>query len=74
MERRGRIGQIILKRFAATDENLDWALDLEADRMVNSYIAKKDLDSEFSVVRNELESGENNPFRVLFPKNFGSRL
>jgi zinc protease len=23
--------------FAATDENLNWALDLEADRMVNSY-------------------------------------
>ncbi len=54
--------------FAATDENLDWALDLEADRMVNSYIAKKDLDSEFSVVRNEMESGENNPFRVLFQR------
>ena len=31
--------------FAATDENIDWALDLEADRMVNSFIAKKDLDS-----------------------------
>ena len=29
--------------FAATDENLNWALDLEADRMVNSYIAKKDF-------------------------------
>ena len=54
--------------FAANDENLDWALDLEADRMVNSYIAKKDLDSEFSVVRNELESGENSPFRVTFQK------
>ena len=27
--------------FNATDENLDWALDLESDRMVNSYIAKK---------------------------------
>lgn len=26
--------------FAATDENLNWALDLEADRMVNSFIAK----------------------------------
>ncbi|MCG2462616.1 insulinase family protein [Flavobacteriaceae bacterium F89] len=51
--------------FNATDENLDWALDLEADRMVNSFIAKKDLDSEFSVVRNEFESGENNPSRVL---------
>jgi zinc protease len=50
--------------FAATDDNLDWALDLEADRMVNSFISKKDLDSEFSVVRNEFESGENSPFRV----------
>ena len=38
--------------FAATDENLNWALDLEADRMVNSHIAKKDLDSEMTVVRN----------------------
>jgi zinc protease len=54
---------------AATDENLEWALDLEADRMVNSFIAKKDLDSEFSVVRNELESGENNPLRVLFQRS-----
>ena len=55
--------------FQATDENLNWALDLEADRMINSYIAKKDLDSEFSVVRNELESGENSPFRVLFQRS-----
>lgn len=54
--------------FASSDENLNWALDLEADRMVNSYIAKKDLDSEFSVVRNEFESGENNPTRVLLDK------
>lgn len=49
----------------ATDENIEWALDLEADRMVNSFIAKKDLESEFSVVRNEFESGENSPGRVL---------
>src|SRR5687767_6312108 len=47
--------------FAATDANLDWALELEADRMVNSHIAKKDLDSEMTVVRNELERGENSP-------------
>ena len=52
----------------ATDTNLVWALDLEADRMVNSYIAKKDLESEFSVVRNEYESGENSPFRVLMER------
>jgi zinc protease len=51
--------------FRATEENLRWALDLEADRMVNSFIAKKDLDTEFSVVRNEFEAGENNPFQAL---------
>src|SRR5687767_14100937 len=51
--------------FAATDENLNWALDLEADRMVNSFIRKQDLDSEMTVVRNEFELGENSPFGVL---------
>jgi zinc protease len=49
----------------ATDENLDFALKLEADRMVNSFIARKDLDSEMTVVRNEFEMGENNPLAVL---------
>lgn len=52
----------------ASDENLRWALDLEADRMVNSFIAKKDLDSEMTVVRNEFEMGENSPFRVLMQR------
>jgi zinc protease len=54
--------------FAATDENLRWALDLESDRMVNSFIAKADLDSEMTVVRNELESGENSPTNVLLQR------
>src|SRR5688500_10426469 len=54
--------------FSATDENLKWALDLESDRMVNSFIAKKDLDSEMTVVRNEFEAGENSPFRVLLER------
>lgn len=54
--------------FSATDENLTWALDLEADRMVNSYIAKAELDKEFSVVRNEMESGENSPTRILMER------
>jgi zinc protease len=52
----------------ASEENLRWALDLEADRMVNSFIAKKDLDSEMTVVRNEFEMGENNPLRILFQR------
>ncbi|GGZ69597.1 peptidase M16 [Lysobacter xinjiangensis] len=51
--------------FPASDETLDWMLALEADRMVNSFVAKKDLDSEMTVVRNEMEAGENNPGAVL---------
>ena len=54
--------------FAASDENLKWALEMEADRMLNSFIARKDLDSEMTVVRNELEMGENNPGRILMQK------
>ena len=49
----------------ATDENLHWALDMEADRMVNSRVSRKDLDSEMTVVRNEFENGENSPANVL---------
>ena len=51
--------------FPATDDNLEWALDLEADRMINSFISKEDLDSEMTVVRNEWERGENSPGGVL---------
>jgi zinc protease len=51
--------------FQATDANLEWALDLESDRMVNSFIAKADLDSEMTVVRNEFEANENSPLNVL---------
>ena len=51
--------------FPATQLNLEWALGLEADRMVHSFIAKKDLDSEMTVVRNEYERGENNPVNIL---------
>ena len=40
--------------------------------MVNSFISKKDLESEFSVVRNEMESGENNAFRVLWQRVMGT--
>ncbi len=54
--------------FPASDDTLDWVLGMEADRMVNSNIAKSDLDSEMTVVRNELESGENNPGGVLFQR------
>jgi zinc protease len=52
----------------ATEENLRWALDLESDRMVNSFISKEHLDAEMTVVRNEFEMGENNPTRVLIQR------
>ncbi len=56
----------------ASEENLRWALDLESDRMVNSFIARKDLDSEMTVVRNEFESGENNPFNIMFQRTLAT--
>jgi zinc protease len=49
----------------ATDDNVKFALELEADRMQHSFIARKDLDSEMTVVRNEFEMGENDPENVL---------
>ncbi len=49
----------------ASDDNLDFALHLEADRMVNSFVRKSDLDTEMTVVRNEFEAGENYPVGVL---------
>jgi zinc protease len=49
----------------AKGDNLAWALELEADRMLNANIAQSDLEKEFSVVRNEFEIGENQPDNVL---------
>jgi zinc protease len=54
--------------FDATDANLEWALDLEADRMINAFVAQSDLDTEMTVVRNEFEAGENNPTGVLYQR------
>lgn len=49
----------------ASETNLAWALEMEADRMLNAFIAKKDLDTEMTVVRNEYEMGENDPVAIL---------
>ncbi len=51
--------------FNASLPDLDWVLAMEADRMTHSTIAKKDLDSEMTVVRNEMEQGENSPPSIL---------
>ena len=51
--------------FNAGEDNLKWAFELEADRMVNMTMKGSDLASEMTVVRNEMESGENSPINVL---------
>jgi zinc protease len=56
----------------AADSNLVWALDLEADRMVNATLERSGLDVEYPVVRNEYESGENSPFLVTAKRILGS--
>jgi zinc protease len=58
--------------FAANDDDLDWFLRWSADGMVNSFIARKDLDGEMSVVRNEMERGENDPARILLQRAVGA--
>ncbi len=58
--------------FAAADSSLEWALKMEADRMVHSRIAKSDLDAEMTVVRNEFENGENSPTLVTIKRVLGS--
>ena len=49
----------------ATDQNLEFGIALECDRLVNSYVKGEDLRSEMTVVRNEFERGENNPGSIL---------
>jgi zinc protease len=58
--------------FSSNDANLRWYLGWQADAMVNSFIARKDLDTEMTVVRNEMEMGENSPDRILFEKTLAA--
>ncbi|MCA2977997.1 MAG: insulinase family protein, partial [Myxococcaceae bacterium] len=53
---------------AASDDNLKWALELEADRLVDTVITREKLAPEMTVVRNEFEMGENSPQGVLFDR------
>jgi zinc protease len=52
----------------ANDANLEFAIRLEADRLVNSFVKREDLVSEMTVVRNEFERGENSPQGVLMAR------
>jgi zinc protease len=47
---------------------LKWALTMEADRMTGARVLQKELDSEMTVVRNEMENGENNPLGILMER------
>jgi zinc protease len=58
--------------FPASEDNLEWALDLEADRMINSFVRAEDLASEMTVVRNEMESNENNASRILVERTMST--
>jgi zinc protease len=58
--------------FPASAENLEWALDLEADRMINARVLAEELESEMTVVRNEMESGENSPSGMLEERVFST--
>ncbi|QVL35003.1 insulinase family protein [Telmatocola sphagniphila] len=49
----------------ASNDNLEFGIQLEADRLVNSNVKREDLVSEMTVVRNEFEMGENNPEAIL---------
>ncbi len=49
----------------ATDDNLEFAIRFEADRLMNSFIRREDLLSEMTVVRNEFERSENSPENLL---------
>jgi zinc protease len=52
--------------------NLEWAIEMEADRMIHSRVAKEDLAKEFSVVRNEFEKDENDPHGILEQRMYAS--
>src|SRR3984893_12407865 len=49
----------------ASDDNLRWALGLEAERMVNMRMEKALLNTELTPGAHALEGGENNPQNIL---------
>jgi len=51
--------------FPASEPTLKWALELETDRMAHMTMKGEDLATEMTVVRNEMEAGENQPLSVL---------
>ena len=52
-------------QFATNAETLDWMLGWLAEAMTRAKLEKRELDTEMTVVRIELERAENNPERIL---------
>lgn len=53
--------------FAVTPaEHLTLVMDIEADRMRNLRLTPEDVEAERTVILNELDMGQNNPFTVLY--------
>jgi zinc protease len=52
----------------AGDDNLEFCIQVEADRLMNAQVLPEQLSSEMTVVRSEFEQGENSPQRVLFQR------
>ena len=51
-------------------DRLALAVDIESDRMRGALVRDSDLDSERTVVLNELDSGENDSFDLLMKSSF----
>ncbi len=54
--------------FPADPAHLSWALGMEADRMTGAKVLRSDLDTEMTVVRNEMEAGENDAVQILMQR------
>ncbi len=53
-----------------SSEHLPLAVDIESDRMRGALIRDRDLASERTVVLNELDMGDNEPFELLMKGSF----
>jgi zinc protease len=51
-------------------DQLSLAIDIESDRMRGALVRDEDLESERTVVLNELDAGENDPFELLMKSSF----
>ena len=52
----------------ASDDNLKFAIEMEADRLINSWIRADHLEKEMTIVRSEFERSENSPQAILYQR------